>query len=283
MSLLRRWGATGMLLLALMIPAQAAFATSLDDLGSNEEDSVSIDQFLEERTKETQGELQDSLEKSVPEQGTPEVNLPDSNPGDVGDFLNGFTPVTKEGLGSANKLLSTPLSWLSIFISGVIIVTIAFLFFTTSLDLLYILVPFTRRWLADASQNGAGQQMAGVGFGGMQGGYAAGMNGGGNFIQRVFNGNWVSDEAIKVVSLYGGGAPAQGQAMASPYGGPMMTPQQNQNQAKGTVLGKYMKLRIWTMFLFGIAIVLLTSSIFTDWGMNIGGMIITLITENWPW
>lgn len=285
MSLLQRFGATALLMLSLLVPAQAAFAGSLDDLSPGP-DTVSIDDFIDEHSSDISDEVS-SVAPRRAEDG-PSINdkspnstfeLPNSDSGDVGSFLEGYRPVTQEGLQEANAFMSPLTNFLGVVISGLIILTTIFLFLISGLDLMYILVPFTRKFLYEPGSNGAGQQMQGVGFGGT----AVGANGGGNFVQRALSMQFVSDEAIKAVSLFGGSAPAQGQGMVNPMGGPMLTAQQNQTQSKGTVLGKYMKLRVFTMILFGMCVVLLFSSIFMDWGMNVGGMLISLIAEHWPW
>lgn len=246
-----------------------AMATDLDDLTAPESSETTEENIpLEDVLKNNEPEVQ------IPQGTEPDINnpddvkefeLPESEPGDVGEFLKGYRPIDNESLNAANQYMSGPMKIFGYIMSGIIILIMAAVFAITAIDLLYIAIPPVRGFLYTPNTSGTGSNMN-------QNNYQAR----GSF----FGLQWVSDEAVKAAALLGGEAPTQGAQMQYPggFGGPAMAPQQAQKQARGSVIGKYMRSRIWFLFILGVCMVLLTSSIFMDWGINVGGMIISLLT-----
>ena len=97
---------------------------------------------------------------------------------------------------------------------------------------------------------------------------------------------WVSDEAVQVASMLGGSAQANGHGspmgMGMPMGGPMgMTGAQSHQKQQGggrVAIGVYVQKRVVFLVLLGLATVLLFTSAFTDFGINVGGMLLNVLS-----
>jgi len=138
--------------------------------------------------------------------------------------------------------------------------------FVTVLDLAYIALPFVRDIL-DGGMQGSNQMIHGsMGgrYGGGYGGYGGGMNqqqqqniGGG--LSAI--GRWVSDEAMA--------------ATLDAQGGPMGT--SSANGSVKTMILSYMKKRAFFLIMFGICVILFTSTVFTDLGIKLGTWLLGLL------
>lgn len=188
------------------------------------------------------------------------------NENNIGNQLKNQKYVDSDHIAYAQQSLSPFINIIGIIIGWIIVASMALYVLVTALDIVYIAFPPIRQYLANPQANGAGGSLAG-GFGGV------GMPGGFGRPQPAMSGGtgrqWVSDAAVAAVSLYGGAAPAQGQQMMSPMGGPMGTPAQNQQQGKKNVFLEYLKKRTLSTVLFVFALVFLTSSLLMDVGLNI--------------
>lgn len=146
-------------------------------------------------------------------------------------------------------------------------ITAASIFILTGLDLLYISVPPVRNMLFKQAPQGGG------GFGAPQASSGGGMQ-------------LISDEAKSAVALLSGGG---GGASASPMGGGFGgggfggggfggggfgAPAQAEPPKMKNVLIDYLKKRTLFLVMFGVCVVLLTTTIFTDIGMVVGAFIL---------
>jgi hypothetical protein len=165
------------------------------------------------------------------------------------------------------------------------------LFLITSLDLLYIAVPPLRNLLYPGGQEqgggGGGMGMGGMGMGGMgmggmggmRGGYGGGMGGmgmggggqqqpQGNMISR-----WISDEAVAAVAHLQPPQQSGGMGMGG-MGGMGMGGGAQAPAPMKSVLVEYLKKRAFFLIMFGICAVLLSTTIFSDLGIKLGGWLL---------
>lgn len=181
----------------------------------------------------------------------------------VSDYLQNREVIGDEEMQKANNLASPMVSVIGTIAGFIVLIASAAIFAITALDLLYIGVPFTRTYLAPAQASGGGA------MGGMHGGMMGGMGGG---QQQPQGRQWVSDEAIQAVQLAnpsggaGGGMPMGGMmgGMGAMGGG-----QQQPQSTKSVILG-YFKKRVFFIVIFSLCTIVLTSSIVTDCGINLG-------------
>lgn len=190
---------------------------------------------------------------------------------DVSDTLKGFKPTTKEDMAKAKQSSAWLTDLIGVAISFIVILTFLGIGLITALDVLYMAFPPVRGFLYTAGTDGAG---------GM-----SGMNMSGN--NSIGNRQWVSDEAVQVASMLGGSAQATGHGgmpvgMGMPMGMGMGIPgaQSPQKQQGGgrVAIGVYLQKRIVFLVLLGVASVLLFTSAFTDFGINVGGMLLELLS-----
>lgn len=187
----------------------------------------------------------------------------------VSDWIKNQRGVTSDQLNTASQTLS-PLANLAGNVTGGIIVIVTFgVGLITALDLLYIAVPPVRNVLYKAGTDGTGAYTGG-GVGGGYGGYGGygrgsmgvgGASGGSNKATQ-----WVSDEAVQCAALLGGSSQAQQQGG---YGMGMQRGQLQQNVSTKSVIGTYLKKRVFFLILLAICVVILTSSILLGTGVNL--------------
>lgn len=188
---------------------------------------------------------------------------------DVSDTLKGFKPVTKEDMAKARQSSSWLTDIIGYAISFLVILTFLGIGLITALDVLYMAFPPVRSFLYTAGTDGAG---------GM-----SGMNMSGN--SSIGGRQWVSDEAVQVASMLGGSAQATGHAPGMGMGMPMgmmgmpgaQSPQKQQGGGR-VAIGVYLQKRVVFLFFLGLASVLLFTSAFTDFGINVGGMVLELLS-----
>lgn len=185
----------------------------------------------------------------------------------VSDYLQNREVIGDDEMQKANNLASPVVSVIGTIAGFIVLITSAAIFAITALDLLYIGVPFTRTYLAPAQASGGGA-MGGMG---MMGGMGA--MGGGQ--QQPQGRQWVSDEAIQAVQLAnpsggaGGGMPMGGMGGMMGGMGAMGGGQQQPQSTKSIILG-YFKKRVFFIVIFSLCTIVLTSSIVTDCGINLG-------------
>lgn len=176
----------------------------------------------------------------------------------VSDYLQNREVIGDEEMQKANNLASPMVSVIGTIAGFIVLIASAAIFAITALDLLYIGVPFTRTYLAPAQTSGGGGMGMMGGMGGQQ--------------QQPQRRQWVSDEAIQAVQLAnpsggaGGGMPMGGMmgGMGAMGGG-----QQQPQSTKSVILG-YFKKRVFFIVIFSLCTIVLTSSIVTDCGINLG-------------
>lgn len=187
---------------------------------------------------------------------------------DVTDQLKGWKPIRNEDMQQARQSSQWLTDLIGVAISFILIFIFAVVGLITALDILYISFPPVRQFLYTAGTDGAG---------GM-----SGMNMSGN--SSIGGRQWVSDEAVQVATMLGAGAQANGHG-ASPMpsygmpGMPMAGAQSQQTQRGGGKVGirVYIQKRITFLIFLGVASVLLFTSAFTDFGINVGGFILQLL------
>lgn len=198
----------------------------------------------------------------------------------ISDALKGYKAVDKEDVEQARKGSAWLTNLIGVAISFLIIATFAFIGLITALDVLYLSFPPVRGFLYTAGTDGTG---------GMSGMNMSGTN-------SIGSRQWVSDEAVQIAAMLGGSAQANGHGypmgmgmgmrtrmgMGMPMGGPMgmagaQSPQEQQGGGR-VALGVYLQKRVVFLVLLGLATVLLFTSAFTDFGINVGGMLINVIS-----
>lgn len=190
----------------------------------------------------------------------------------VTDYMRNYKPVTDENMQNATQYASPITNAIGTFVGFVVMCVSAGIFAVTALDLAYIGLPVTRSFLnpQQAQQQGGG--MSGMGS----------MGGAQQQTQEYgLHRKWVSDEAVACVAQanpqqqqggFGGGFGGSG---FSAMGGA----QQQQPQQTKSVISMYLKKRIVFLVVFAIATVLLTSSIFTDCGINLAQLMFKIMDK----
>ena len=210
----------------------------------------------------------DSIHNSSTGQNTQQSS--GSNTGDnafdsISDYMRGHDAVSKKDMESASKIAS-PIVALIGKATGVIILLVdALIFLVTALDLLYIAVPFTRKYLNPANLQQGGGMMPGMGMGARMG---MGMSMGGG-AQGAVDPNahkWVSDEAVAAIMM----------SQPQQQGG-MQQPQQQQQQSTKSTITTYFKKRIIFIVVFAIATTILMSSILVDCGLNLAQLMYKIL------
>lgn len=267
--------------------AGAALAENVDPLGGNGGSGNTQQSEEGPSYEDIQKQLQNQNSNVEPDNSGTVEDPTGINGSPGGDFIKNYQPLTDYN-PSDSPILMGVLDFVGKVTSFLIWLVVALTFLVTAFDLLYILVPFVRPWLADANEDGQGNSMGG-GFGGGMGGMMGGANASAQK-KSIMNRQWVSDEAINAVKSLGGSAQSQtsggmGGGMGGfggGFGGGMgsmgMAPDQEANTKK-TVLGDYFKKRIVVLFILGIAIVILTGSTVMGFGMDLGTWLVQTIAS----
>lgn len=205
---------------------------------------------------------------------------------DMVDWISGQRGVTGEQLETASQLLSPVTAIIGYVTGAILVLTITFVTLITALDLLYIAIPPVRNLLYKAGTDGTGAYTGGMAAGGFQGGMG-GIGGAAGGTAKPTQ--WVSDEAVACAALIGGSAqtqPAMGMGGMGMGGMPMGAPGMSPNGGAATpgktyplrtVIGMYFKKRVVFMILLGLCIIVLTSSILMDTGVNIARWFLKLM------
>ena len=243
------------------------------------------------------------------------ATLPGStqNPQDIENTANavagmfGNAGPKEEDIAMANAFIEPIANIMNKVMAVILGMTSLLMMFTTMLDLLYLAFPPVRDYLDGGRQGmsnmmgaggrgGMGRGMGGMrgGMGGMRGGYGMGgmggmnsmggmgmggmggmgMGGMGGGMQQGMGqpvggglsavGRWVSDEAVSACNECMGGAMEGGMGMMQPPG------------VKSMVLS-YIKKRSLFLILFGVCVVLFSSTVFFDLGARLGTWILKII------
>lgn len=112
----------------------------------------------------------------------------------IQDVMRGYNAVDQESMEKANQLASPLADIIGVLTGFIIAITTALIFLVTALDILYISVPFVRKFLnPEVAQGGMPGGM------GMRGGMGMGMQGN----QGGGGHRWVSDEAVQALQAAG--------------------------------------------------------------------------------
>ena len=213
-----------------------------------------------------------------------------SQGGSTGNPLTGYMkkykPVTDQNMKQAGVVATPLVNAIGTVTGFILIVTVAGIGLVTALDLAYIGIPRLRPFLAPnggAQAGGMSSPMGGMGMG-MRGGMMGGGMMGGSSQPATGGHQWVSDEALASVAMAGAVAqPADGGM--SPMGGGMMRggmmggATQQQPAKQSSVIFTYLKKRVFFIVLFSVAVILLTSSVLMDCGINIAELSIKVFNK----
>lgn len=211
----------------------------------------------------------------------------DDNP--LTGYMKKYKPITEDNMKQAGVVATPIVNAIGTVTGFVLLLVMAGVGLITALDLAYLGIPRLRPLLAPnaggTQAGGMSSPMGGMGMGmhgrGMMGG---GMMGGSS--QPSAGGHqWVSDEALASVAMAGasvqpagGGMPPMGGGMGMMGGGMMGgTPQQPVKQS--SVIFTYLKKRVFFVILFAVALILLTSSVLLDCGINIAELSIKVFNK----
>lgn len=191
----------------------------------------------------------------------------------IQDVMRGYNAVDQESMEKANQLASPLADIIGVLTGFIIAITTALIFLVTALDILYISVPFVRKFLnPEVAQGGMPGGM------GMRGGMGMGMQGN----QGGGGHRWVSDEAVQALQEAGVADGGQGGAMGgmgmNGYGGMgAMGAQQQQPGGKSSVMS-YLKKRAFFLIVFAITSTILMSSLLLDCGLNLADLLYKIIS-----
>lgn len=244
-------------MLFILLPTMASATTDLNGIGVQQPNQT--------------GQTQTAPTTTTPTEGGTSAEA-------VGSLFENVG-VDAEATEKANNVMKPVVYWANIGFAILLAFAFVAMFFITGLDLVYIAVPPVRRILMpEQAQSGGMGGMGGMG-GGFGGGFGGGMGGmGGGAPQQSSSGvgQWISDEAKAAVSEsqpqqggggmggFGGGMGGFGGGFGGGMGGSSEPP-----KAK-TVILSYFKKRVVFLILFGVCALLLSTTLFTDIGINIG-------------
>lgn len=190
-------------------------------------------------------------------------------------YMKKYKPITEDNMKQAGVVATPIVNAIGTVTGFVLLIVMAGVGLITAIDLAYIGIPRLRPLLAP---NAGGTQAGGMGM------HGRGMMGGSP--QPSAGGHqWVSDEALASVAMAGasvqpagGGMPPMGGGMGMMGGGMMGgTPQQPVKQS--SVIFTYLKKRVFFVILFAVALILLTSSVLLDCGINIAELSIKVFNK----
>lgn len=237
-----------LMLFALGIGANAATAEDLGGFGSDGGDESS-----QTYNWDNQSNSGDDGTATYDNGGSSDgLKLEENDDAGISDMLRNQHPVTKDSMARAQNGVAPLVRMISGFISLILVLLSVWIFAQTAIDLVYLVVPFSRGALNPnmASGGAMGAMGAGMGMGmGMGGGAQVSGNGGKK---------WVSDEAEQALNEGQAGSVGAANGAMGMGMGMGMAPQQNKPK---NVLGIYLKKRIGFMILFAICLIVLFCTI----------------------
>lgn len=248
--------------LMLMSQSFPVYASDLDALvGSTEESAVVTESTVETSTEDT------SSSSVYKDDGTDALF----------DALKGTQTITSESMEKASRLTAPFIAFMNLVCSVLILLLIGAIGVITVLDLIFIGIPPVRRFMYPMFDQlttgnvpaGGGMMPMGGGYGGFGSryGYGGGMGmqmGGQQAQPSHIRHQWVSDEAVQCIGL---SAPQP--QMQQPMGMGMMQQQPQQPQQGKSVIIAYLKKRTVFLVVFVFAVMFLTSSILTGFGLKL--------------
>lgn len=194
----------------------------------------------------------------------------------ISDYMRGYNAVTDEDMESASKMVGPVTALIGKAIGVILLLVNSLVFLVTALDILYIAVPFTRKFLNPSNLQQGGGMMPGMGMGMRMGMSMGGGAAGGGADPNAHK--WVSDEAVAALIQGGqmqgaGGGGAMGMSMGGYGSMGAMGGQQAQPQGTKSIIGIYLKKRMFFLVVFAIATTILMSSILLDCGLNLAQLL----------
>lgn len=192
------------------------------------------------------------------------------------DALRGTQTISSDSMVKATKLTAPILAFMNLACSVLIILLIGSIGVITVLDLVFIGVPPVRRYLYPMFEQltsgnapaGGGMMPMGGGFGGFGAryGYGGGMQVGTQQAQSSSSvrHQWVSDEAVQCIGL----SVPQPQTQQPMGMGMVQQPPQQPQRGKSVIIA-YLKKRTVFLVVFVFAVLFLTSSILTGFGLKL--------------
>lgn len=251
--------------LLLMSQSMSVYASDLDALvGSTEESAVVTESPA---TTTTEGTSSSSVYK-------------DDGSDALLDALSGTQNITSESMEKASRLTAPFIAFMNLVCSVLILLLIGAIGVITVLDLIFIGIPPVRRFLYPMFDQlttgnvpaGGGMMPMGGGYGGFGSRYGyggMGMQMGGQQAQpSKIRHQWVSDEAVQCIGL-SAPQPQMQQPMGMGMGMGMMQQQPQQPQQGKSVIIAYLKKRTVFLVVFVFAVMFLTSSILTGFGLKL--------------
>lgn len=212
-----------------------------------------------------------SIHSSQANSSTSQGSSANSNNSITG-YLKGYTPVTDDNMKNAQVYASPIVNLLGTLTGFLIMIVSAGIFTITGLDLMYIGIPPVRKMLNPD-------------YGGGSAGGMGGMGGMGAQPQASGRSRLVSDEAVACVAMagqQGGGGVSQGGGFGGGFGGGMgmqQPQQQSQGSSTKSTITLYLKKRTVFLVVFAVAMIVLTSSILLDCGINLGVLSLKIISK----
>jgi hypothetical protein len=243
-------------------------ASSLDGIGTEKK----VEQQVAPTTNATQqtGSVQ-----------TQEVPNASEGAEAVAGIMSGIG-VDSEASAKASQYLSPAAKVVNIVAAVILGIAALALFVITAIDMLFIAVPPIRRFLNPTAS--AGGPSGGGGFGG--GGFGGGGFGGGGFGGGGFGGGgvassqasssasrWISDEAVAAVGSLQA-APSGGGGFGGGFGGGGFGGGSQEPPKMKNVMIEYLKKRTVFLFMFGVCVVLFSTTVFTDLGVKLGSFLL---------
>lgn len=207
--------------------------------------------------------IEDNIENSVSQQGSntsensnflggvgeQSLNQEDQ---DVADWLKNKRNVTADQLENASKTLTPVTDFIGYIIGGIIIILMSGVALITASDLLYISIPPIRGVLYKGNDGNS----AGV-----------------NITTSSKKLRWISDEAVACAGMLEGSS--QG---SSSYSNIIGASQPQQNMSTKSVIATYFRKRIFFLLFLALCVIVLTSSVVMDCGINLAEWVLKLIT-----
>lgn len=232
-----------LMLFVLGIGANVATAEDLGGFGSD-----SGDESSQSYNWDNQSNSDDGTATRGNGDSSDGLKLEEEDDAGISDMLRNQHPVTKDSMARAQNGVAPLVRMISGFISLILVLLSVWIFSQTAIDLVYLVVPFSRGMLNPnmASGGAMGAMGGGMGMGmGMGGGAQVSGNGGKK---------WVSDEAEQALNEGQAGSVGAANGAMGMGMGMGMAPQQNKPK---NVLGIYLKKRIGFMVLFAICLIVL--------------------------
>lgn len=239
-----------LMLFALGIGANAAFAEDLGGFSSDDGNSSSQTYNWDNQSNSDSGNDDSSIYGNGG--NSDGLKLDKNDDAGISNMLRNQHPVTQDSMARAQNGVAPLVRMISGFISLILVLLSIWIFAQTAIDLVYLVVPFSRGML-NPNMAASGAAMGAMGAGaGM--GMGMGMGGGGAQVSGNGGKKWVSDEAEQALNEGQAGSVGAANGAMGMGMGMGMAPQQSKPK---NVLGIYLKKRIGFMILFAICLIVL--------------------------